>query len=289
MAAPHPSIPLALLALGFADVLYLNLAAAPAYVAERARAARAAEPLAAGAAAPAEPTLAAEPILADPTRAAEPILADPTRAEPTRAEPIPADPTRAEPTPAEPIPAAGPLAPTAGEAGAAATPEARPRALDPQLATQTGAELEPERRAARALDRETLGHDLPEPDVTVPVEDAHPPLRIQFGESDIDLDDGARARLDRVARSLAAGRSRRALIEGHSDGHGRLAQNEQLSRRRAEKVAAYLESRGVDRSRMTVRSFGQRRPLDRGAGAEADRRNRRVDVRVTGAGSGVEE
>jgi outer membrane protein OmpA-like peptidoglycan-associated protein len=51
-----------------------------------------------------------------------------------------------------------------------------------------------------------------------------------------------------------------------------------LSRRRAEAVAQFLESQGVERSRIEVRGFGPNEPLP---GRNAyDPRNRRVEARL---------
>ena len=87
-------------------------------------------------------------------------------------------------------------------------------------------------------------------------------------------------RLERVAGWLSAGPELRATIHGHADLRGDSTHNDQLSRGRAESVAAFLEERGITRARMTVRAFGERRPVDRRSDAQAFRRNRRVEIRI---------
>jgi outer membrane protein OmpA-like peptidoglycan-associated protein len=129
----------------------------------------------------------------------------------------------------------------------------------------------------------------PEPSIPGPTEpDAEPAIHIFFDQGEIDHGPEARAQLDRIARSLSEDPTLRVIVEGHADGHGPPERNQELSRRRADRVARYLESRGVARARVTVRGLGERRLLDHRDGARADRRNRRVDVRVAGAGAGVD-
>ncbi|MEN3749470.1 OmpA family protein [Sphingomonas sp. HF-S3] len=73
-------------------------------------------------------------------------------------------------------------------------------------------------------------------------------------------------------------RDKRFLIEGHTDARGGIPLNMDLSRRRAEVVAQFLESQGVERSRIEVRGFGPNEPLP---GRNAyDPRNRRVEARL---------
>jgi outer membrane protein OmpA-like peptidoglycan-associated protein len=94
----------------------------------------------------------------------------------------------------------------------------------------------------------------------------------------ITSDGMAKARI--FARSLLMPelRGKRFLIEGHTDSLGGVPFNMELSRRRAEAVAAYLAAQGVDRSRVEVRGFGPSIPL---VGRPAsDPNNRRVEAKL---------
>lgn len=71
---------------------------------------------------------------------------------------------------------------------------------------------------------------------------------------------------------------KRFVIEGHTDLRGGRALNMDLSARRAQAVADFLASQGVDRARLTVRGFGPDRPLP-GHGA-TDPDNRRVEAEL---------
>nr|MBX2836563.1 OmpA family protein [Gammaproteobacteria bacterium] len=50
--------------------------------------------------------------------------------------------------------------------------------------------------------------------------------------------------------------------------------------RRAESVRRYLENKGINRARMSVRGFGETRPIAMNDTAEGRASNRRVDIRV---------
>ena len=70
--------------------------------------------------------------------------------------------------------------------------------------------------------------------------------------------------------------SMRFLIEGHTDAQGGREFNIDLSQRRAQAVADYLASLGVDRARLEVRGYGFDRPLPGRSAASQD--NRRVEA-----------
>jgi outer membrane protein OmpA-like peptidoglycan-associated protein len=96
----------------------------------------------------------------------------------------------------------------------------------------------------------------------------------------------ARRNLDQVATALEAqDKSAQFAIEGHTDGSGSAALNEQLSEQRAKAVADYLNERGIAQGRMRVAGFGERMPVAANDTEEGRAANRRVDIVVSkGAG-----
>lgn len=70
----------------------------------------------------------------------------------------------------------------------------------------------------------------------------------------------------------------RIYIAGHADTTGNDAINEPLSQRRAESVADFLISQGVDGSLIQTEGFGSRQPVASNATTEGRRQNRRVEV-----------
>ena len=68
-------------------------------------------------------------------------------------------------------------------------------------------------------------------------------------------------------------------IEGHADERGTREYNLALGQRRAESVANYLISNGVNRNRMITKSYGEERPLSLGSNDIAWSKNRRVEIK----------
>ena len=86
-----------------------------------------------------------------------------------------------------------------------------------------------------------------------------------------------KACLDDVATRLKGDPRSRVIVVGHADAGERMP--EVLARRRAEAVRDYLvRERGIEESRITVRSAAATKPLDTGTDAAARARNRRVEI-----------
>ncbi len=66
-------------------------------------------------------------------------------------------------------------------------------------------------------------------------------------------------------------------IEGHTDSVGPEEYNQQLSHRRAESVRDYLESQGIDATRMSTAGYGETSPLDSNDTRAGRANNRRVE------------
>ena len=66
----------------------------------------------------------------------------------------------------------------------------------------------------------------------------------------------------------------RVRIEGNADERGTREYNFALGARRAQAVADYLASRGVNRARISTVSYGKERPIDAGSGEESWAKNR---------------
>ena len=68
-------------------------------------------------------------------------------------------------------------------------------------------------------------------------------------------------------------------IEGHADERGTREYNLALGQRRAESVANYLISNGINRNRLLTKSYGEERPLSLGSNDVAWSKNRRVEIK----------
>ena len=69
------------------------------------------------------------------------------------------------------------------------------------------------------------------------------------------------------------------VIEGHADDRGTREYNLALGQRRAESVADYLESNGINRTRLSIISYGEENPVDASSNEAAWSKNRRVEIK----------
>ena len=85
-----------------------------------------------------------------------------------------------------------------------------------------------------------------------------------------------------VADYLKSNPAVQILVEGHCDERGTRDYNIALGHKRAEAVRKQLARMGVDRQRITTKSFGKERPAMRGTSPETWAKNRRTVIRIRG-------
>jgi OOP family OmpA-OmpF porin len=110
---------------------------------------------------------------------------------------------------------------------------------------------------------------------------AYAAKRIQFKVSSAELTAGSFKVLDEVAAILADNPDINVSIEGHTSADGTYAKNMVLSEERANSVKKYLESKGIDASRLTATGYGPDRPLNAGKTAAEKAANRRVELNLS--------
>lgn len=85
--------------------------------------------------------------------------------------------------------------------------------------------------------------------------------------------------LKEIGEMLKAHSALRLSIEGHTDGDGEEAYNQQLSERRAAAVKGYLvETYGIDAGRLETAGHGESKPVGDNATPEGKQQNRRVEL-----------
>ena len=67
-------------------------------------------------------------------------------------------------------------------------------------------------------------------------------------------------------------------VAGHTDSTGTVAYNMDLSQRRANSVAQYLQSQGIDSTRIYAEGYGPHYPIADNSTAEGRAQNRRVEI-----------
>jgi outer membrane protein OmpA-like peptidoglycan-associated protein len=81
-----------------------------------------------------------------------------------------------------------------------------------------------------------------------------------------------------LGRTLAASSELVLRVEGHADRRGDDAHNDDLARRRAQRVADAVAAAGARPGQLEVASYGSRRPIRTGVAADDLARNRRVEL-----------
>ncbi|MEQ6918090.1 TolC family outer membrane protein [Halomonas aquatica] len=110
-----------------------------------------------------------------------------------------------------------------------------------------------------------------------------------FEINSAELSSNARGELDDLASKIRGMNNiTRVFIAGHADITGNDAINDPLSQARADSVAGYLVSRGVDRGLIETRGYGSRQPVASNATVEGRRQNRRVEVTLERVGENLD-
>ena len=91
--------------------------------------------------------------------------------------------------------------------------------------------------------------------------------------------DDFRPMLEAHSKTLAANRSKRMALEGHTDERGSREYNLALGQKRAEAVLRTMVLLGAPEAQLEAVSFGEERPAVQGSGEEAWAKNRRVELR----------
>jgi len=84
--------------------------------------------------------------------------------------------------------------------------------------------------------------------------------------------------LKSVANALNDNPDLDVVLAGHADERGTREYNLALGQRRAEAVSDYLVLNGIKRGRITVKSFGEEKPISVGQDEESYSKNRRVEI-----------
>jgi len=89
-----------------------------------------------------------------------------------------------------------------------------------------------------------------------------------------------KSNLEQLAKTLNKYDDTDVLIEGHTDSSGEDAYNQSLSEKRAGEVEDYLVSQQVKNSRISIKGYGEKQPLQPNETEAGRRANRRVEVAI---------
>jgi outer membrane protein OmpA-like peptidoglycan-associated protein len=105
--------------------------------------------------------------------------------------------------------------------------------------------------------------------------------RISFEQSKASLMPASHKVLDDVAAILKQNPGISVSIEGHTSGDAGYDANMKLSQDRANKVKAYLVSKGITASRLTAIGYGPNKPISKGTTEAEKAKNRRVELKLS--------
>lgn len=106
------------------------------------------------------------------------------------------------------------------------------------------------------------------------------PAQVTFDVDSSTVKPQFQGTLQQVAQTLVQYEKSYIDIYGHTDFSGSDAYNQGLSERRAQSVAQYLGSSGVQYQRMATRGYGESQPIASNATPEGMAANRRVEIRI---------
>ncbi|MEW6367713.1 MAG: OmpA family protein [Acidobacteriota bacterium] len=126
----------------------------------------------------------------------------------------------------------------------------------------------------------------------LPTRETERSLVVNIGDVLFDFDrhslrDEAREKLARFAGILLNYPDLKIRCEGHTDSIGTAEYNQDLSEKRAQAAADYLNTLGVDRSRLYYEGLGENAPIASNDSRFGRQKNRRVEMIVSGEVIGV--
>ena len=105
--------------------------------------------------------------------------------------------------------------------------------------------------------------------------------RIEFDSAKSSIRRESDALIDKVANIMREHAEMELIeVQGHTDDVGGKGPNKQLSKERAQSVAAALTKLGIDKKRLTSKGFGQDVPLVANDSDERRQQNRRVEFKI---------
>ena len=103
---------------------------------------------------------------------------------------------------------------------------------------------------------------------------------VYFESAKADLGDEAKAQLDGISTILKKNSAVEVEISGHADSKGNDDLNQVLSDKRARSAYNYLVSKGVKKSKLKTKGYGETKPVGDNETDEGRAKNRRVEFQI---------
>ncbi|MFI5221625.1 MAG: OmpA family protein [Bacteroidia bacterium] len=108
--------------------------------------------------------------------------------------------------------------------------------------------------------------------------EGHIALYINFETGKSEIKTESQKIVDEIAEMLKANSTLKVSIEGHTDNVGTPAANKTLSESRAKAVMNALITKGIDKSRLNAKGWGQEKPVADNGTNDGKAKNRRVEI-----------
>lgn len=108
--------------------------------------------------------------------------------------------------------------------------------------------------------------------------DGHIALYINFETGKADIKAESQKIIEQITEMMKANPALKVSIEGHTDNVGTPASNKTLSESRAKAVVEALVAKGIERTRLTSKGWGQDKPVADNKTEEGRAQNRRVEI-----------
>lgn len=103
-------------------------------------------------------------------------------------------------------------------------------------------------------------------------------LQINFETGKSVIKPESQTIVEQIAAMLRSDPSLKVSIEGHTDNAGTPASNKTLSENRARSVVAALTAKGIDKTRLSSKGWGQEKPVADNTTEDGKAKNRRVEI-----------
>ncbi|HNP19268.1 MAG TPA: OmpA family protein [Fulvivirga sp.] len=138
----------------------------------------------------------------------------------------------------------------------------------------------------RNFDEENGEHNIEQKDLKlVPIEEKAVVVlnNVFFDFDKATLKSESFSELNRIVELMKERTTMNIEIAGHTDATGPETYNIGLSERRANSVLKYLTDKGTDKARVTVKFYGESKPIADNATKEGRQKNRRVEFSIKGS------
>lgn len=125
-----------------------------------------------------------------------------------------------------------------------------------------------------AMKQEITSNDI----LTALNADGHIALYINFETGKSDIKPESQKIIDQLVEMLKTNPTIKISVEGHTDNVGNPQSNQTLSENRAKAVMNAIISKGIDKSRLSSKGWGQTNPISDNKTEDGKAKNRRVEI-----------